>query len=110
MKVKLQNKEGILKEAKYGFSWTTLLFGFFPALFRGDWKWALIMVVAAIPTVGISWFVFPFVYNKIYIKNLLEKGYGPADEQSRNFLIGKGLIAGNAPNNITVSSNDNLQG
>jgi hypothetical protein len=94
MKIHLQHSQtGIVKTAKYGFSWTTLFFGFFPALLRGDLKWASIMFIIALITIGFSWLIFPFFYNKIYIKELLEKGYKPADEGSRRFLVGKSIIA-----------------
>ncbi|WP_067729106.1 hypothetical protein [Oceanobacillus damuensis] len=94
MKVSLKNDAGVGKEVKVGFSWTTFFFGFFPALFRGDLKWAAIMfVIEAILgsfTLGIgAWvaaIVFSFVYNKIYIKELLEKGYKPADQSAKDIL------------------------
>ncbi len=92
MKVRLQHAQaGLQKEVKVGFSWTTLFFGLFPALFRGDLKWAAIMLVVAIVTFGTSWFVFPFVYNKIYVKGLLESGYAPADEAARTTLVQHGI-------------------
>lgn len=93
MVVTLKHKDsGIIKQAKLGFSWTTLFFGIFPALFRGDWKWGLIMFVVAMCTFGFSWLIFPFVYNKIYIKELLEKGYIPSSEDSKKFLIQKNIL------------------
>jgi hypothetical protein len=101
MHVRLKNAAGGLKNAKLGFSWTTFFFGFFPALFRGDLKWAAIMfitsVVVGIFTLGIgAWIpgiIFSFIYNNMYIKELLEKGYHPADEYTQSALQTKGIIA-----------------
>ena len=66
---------GIIKAAPVGFSWTTFFFSFFPALFRGDMKWFFIQLLCAMVTSGFSTFVFMFIYNKLYIKKLLEKGF-----------------------------------
>ena len=71
----LKNENGVTKEVKKGFSWTMLFFGVFVPLVRGDWKWFLITLIAAFVTFGISWLIFPFFYNKIYLNELLEKGY-----------------------------------
>lgn len=81
MHIFLQNSAGVTKNVKVGFSWTTLFFGFFPALFRGDLKWAAIMflisVAVGIFTVGfgawISGIVFSFVYNKSTLKSCSKK-------------------------------------
>lgn len=99
MRATLENEMGLIKEVKIGFSWTTLLFGFFPALFRGDLKWAAIMfitgVVVGALTLGfgawILWLVFAFIYNKIYITDLIEKGYKPASEESKMKLENGGI-------------------
>ena len=64
-----------IKEAPVGFSWTTLLLGIFVPIYRGDCKWAIIMFLAALITFSISWIVFPFIYNKLYIKELIKKGF-----------------------------------
>ncbi|WP_462410686.1 DUF2628 domain-containing protein [Neobacillus sp. Marseille-QA0830] len=101
MKAVLKNSGGLTKEVKVGFSWTTFFFGFFPALFRGDLKWAVIQVVIELVlgsfTLGIgawvSGVVFSFVYNKIYIKELIEKGYQPADEQSKALLESQQILS-----------------
>ena len=83
----LKHKEsGLIKEAKIGFSWVNLLFGFFNPLFKGDWKWAIIQLAAAFFTMGFSGLIFPFFYNKIYVTNLLEKGYVPADDKTELLL------------------------
>jgi hypothetical protein len=74
---------GIIKKGFYGFSWTTLFFGFFPSLFRGDFitflGGTIIATIVAFPTWGIGWLavslVWAFMYNSYYTKKLIEKGY-----------------------------------
>jgi len=83
----------LVKEVKLGFSWTTLFFGAFVPLIRGDLKWFIIFFIIAIITGGLAWFIIPFLYNKIYIKGLLEKGFVPADDLTKNILVQKGYIA-----------------
>lgn len=63
------------KQAPVGFSWTTFFFGFFPALFRSDWKWAGIQALCAIFTWGLSSIVFCFIYNSLHIKDLVNSGF-----------------------------------
>lgn len=84
---------GQYKTAPLGFSWTTFFFGCFPALFRSDWKWALIQLALSFVTLGLSWLVMPFIYNKLHIKDLLNKGFVPTDEAQANYLIGKGIVS-----------------
>ena len=95
MKIRLRHAtSGMVKECKVGFSWTTLFFGIFVPLVRGDIKWMLVMLVVGILTFSLSWLVFPFVYNKIYIKALLEKGYVPDQDSDRVVLQSRGIISG----------------
>ncbi len=92
MKVRLRNDVGMIKECKVGFSWTNFFFGFFCTLFRGDWKYLFIMLLVAFLTKGISWLVFPFFYNKLYINDLLSKGYYSASEIDREILVNRGFL------------------
>ena len=92
MKISLKNVHtGLVKEVKVGFSWTAFFFGMLVPLIRGDMKNALRMLLLGIITLGISWLVFPFVYNKMYIKTLIEKGYKPIDSSSENTLKNLGM-------------------
>lgn len=92
MHMHLANDFGVVKEVKVGFSWTMFFFGGFVPLFRGDIKWFFITWLVAIFTAGLSAFVFPFLYNKIYIKELLEKGYHPTNEGDKQVLMAHGII------------------
>lgn len=76
MKIILEHPNtGIMKKAPIGASGTTLFFGPLPALFRGDLKWAAIMLLVGMCTGGLSNLIFAFTYNKTYITGLVEKGY-----------------------------------
>lgn len=86
MFVKLKNEAGEVLDCKVGFSWTTLLFGGWVPLCRGDWSNFFIMIIVSMCTCGIAGFVYPFVYNGMYIKKLLSNGYIPANEESRAIL------------------------
>lgn len=85
---------GAMKSAPVGFSWTTLFFGFFPALLRGHWVWVLIMVIVSLITVGWAWLVFPFIYNKAYIKYLIGDGFKvTSSSQDPEFIASKLQLA-----------------
>lgn len=92
MRINMKSPVGIIKQVKLGFSWTMLFFGIFVPLFRGDFKWFLITLLASLVTCGFAWLVFPFIYNKIYIKELIEKGWLPADAECANALKFKGIF------------------
>ncbi len=96
MEIKLVNKTGLLKNCTLGFSWTTLFFVFFVPLFRVDFMFALIMFISAWILTPFSWIIFAFIYNKCYIKSLLEKGYYPADKTSKKILIEHNIIINNS--------------
>lgn len=71
----LKNKHGMRREAPRGFSWTMLFFGVFVPLFRGDWKWFFISLLLSMITFGVSWLIMPFLYNNLYLNDLLKDGY-----------------------------------
>lgn len=71
----------VIKQAPVGFSWTIFFFSFFPPLFRGDWKWGIVILVASLFTFGISTLVFMFIYNKLFVQSLLDKGYTSVDSE-----------------------------
>lgn len=69
------------KNLPVGYSWTVLLFGCFPALFRQDWKnfgimLAILLVSGFLMVAFIPLIVFSFIYNdKMCLKDLLDSGW-----------------------------------
>ncbi len=98
-KVLLIHENNLKKEVKIGFSWTVFFFGFFVPLIRGDLKWAVIMFLLAFLlgyfTYGVGGvivgLIFSFKYNKIYIKDLLLKGYKPVTKEEGLKLANNGM-------------------
>ena len=96
----INHRTNEIKNVKVGFSLTVFFWGFFPALFRGDWKWLAIMIVSNILVGSITWgfgcwlvsLVFSFIYNKIYVTDLMNQGFEPIDESAANILLSKGYI------------------
>jgi len=88
---------GIIKTAPVGFSWTTLFFEPFAALFRGDITGAIILCLLAPLTVGLSCIIAPFIYNKLYVKKLLKKGYCVAQVQGSDIATLKRKLGINLP-------------
>lgn len=85
---------GKVVRAPVGFSWTTFLFGFWVALFRGDFKWAglqiLTIILVSLLTQGLGTIIpiviYACLYNKFYIEDLLSAGYKVESIQS-NFTL-----------------------
>ena len=105
---------GFSKDGFYGFSWTTLFFGGFPALFRGDFLTFLglfaVMAILAFATMGIGAFVgsivWAFMYNGFYTRKLVEKGYQfvGTEEEKNAALIALGIKSGGNANVNSVAS------
>lgn len=79
-KITLKNPQtGLVKQAYTGFSWTTLFFGVFPMLFRGEWLLFVIGAAISVLTAGVGsilWCVVGgFIYNRWHARRLVAKGY-----------------------------------
>lgn len=98
-----------VKQCKLGWSWTVFFFSFWPMLFRQDWiylicyaAWDVIGGAIAYSSDGafsviasadfIIRIVLSVMYNTLYVKGLLKKGWVPADETSKKLMMAKGIV------------------
>ena len=87
MEIVMKGPTGVTKKVKLGHSYTTMLFGFWPAALRGDFKWASIMFVTYMliislyfPMAAVSNIMWGLYYNKFYVEDLIKKGYKPVTD------------------------------
>jgi hypothetical protein len=85
MEIRLKTN-GLSKTVATGFSWKFTFFGVLYTMSRGDFKGLLMQLVIGMVTCGFAFLVFPFTYNKAYIKRLISQGYKPADNPSKTWL------------------------
>lgn len=94
---------GIVKECPTGYSWKIFFFSVFYPLCRGDIRWAAILTVLCVMASAATVFVlglgallvppiFAAFYNKLFITELLEKGYIPANNESETYLVENGYL------------------
>lgn len=92
-------EDRLIKKCSIGFSFKTLLFGFFVPLARADFKWFFVILIFDLTLIGfVSHIVFAFKYNKFYIRECLEKGYKPYDETTIETLHRIGICYQNKKN------------
>jgi hypothetical protein len=76
-----------------GAFWACILFGSVYFAYKGAWKHALLSLLAAILTFGISWFIYPFCAYGCVTESYLERGWEqishdhPDDSASLAFYI-----------------------
>lgn len=70
---------GYVVSSSVPFLWC-LLFGFFYFAFKGVWKHALIGFLAGFPTLGLSWFVYPFFAKAAVRDHYLQMGWRSLDD------------------------------
>lgn len=90
--VMVNNKKGKIKDSPIGFSWTTLIFGIWPALLRGDFLGALvILIISAMTGFNPMLYVLTSVlisifYNYTYINRKINSGYELPTDNSKELL------------------------
>ena len=87
------------KEVKFGFSWGAFFLGFIYPLIKGDYmvagiSFVVISIASMIffPLIFVLPMVFGFIYNKMYVKNLIKQGWHPFTEEDAQILRMNGIL------------------
>jgi len=90
--VMVNNEKEKIKDSPAGFSWTTLVFGFWPALLRGDFLGTLVIMIINAGTGSypvlyvLSSVMVSIFYNYTYINRKIGKGYELPTDNSKELL------------------------
>ena len=90
--VVVNNEKGKIKESPDGFSWTVLIFGFWPALLRGDFLGVLVIAIINAATnfnpvlYVLSSVLISIFYNYTYINRKINSGYELPTNNSKELL------------------------
>jgi uncharacterized protein YecT (DUF1311 family) len=87
---------GIIRKAPIGFSWSTLIFPSWTAFFRADWT-AFFFQFATDYIFVFGIIIWPFIYNKMYVNKLLERGFKVKDVRGMSLDAAKEKLAINLP-------------
>lgn len=92
-----KNKYGQFKTAQVGFNIPLLLFGVFYTIYKKDLKWCGIFLLTALgaylfPPLAVLSFIYPFFYNKFYIKDLLKQGYYPVENCHEKLIVAYNVV------------------
>ena len=103
--VMVNSKKGKVKASPAGFSWTVLIFGFWPALLRKDFLGALvIMIINASTGFNPVLYILTLVlisifYNYTYISRKIDNGYELTTDNSKELLKKHGYDVNVIPSN-----------
>ena len=67
-----------------GAFWACMLFGSLYFAYKGAWKHALLSLVAAMVTFGISWLIYPFFAYRCVTESYLERGWEQISHDHRD--------------------------
>ena len=100
---------GVIKECKLGISWTSLFFGPLVPLFRGDIKWFFISLLLFSFTGGLANIYLMLDYNRIYVRDLLMRGFVPYNQDIANLMRQHNVIVEDVDNDVEYLDADSDQ-
>jgi len=72
--MKYKNKNNYVENSPVPFIWC-LIFGSLYFIYKGIWVHAIISLILAVVTMGLSWLIYPFFASTILENNYLKNGW-----------------------------------
>lgn len=94
MKTILKHESGLVKKIKLGFSWPVLLLGFIYPFIQGYNMMGVVLSLFAVFFIiidlpefaNIVWLIVAFFYNRLYIEELIYKGFKPINKKEHELV------------------------